>query len=50
MPFKVSFVVDDEALAEELVEDTRETDSMCFTKANGDEVEFGITKISYEEI
>jgi hypothetical protein len=48
--FRITIVVADEELAKEIVEDTQETDSMCLTLENGDELEFGIVTIEYEKV
>lgn len=39
----------DGALAEEIVEDTKKTDSMCITLENGDELEFEVLSIECKE-
>lgn len=52
--YKISIVIDDngitDKLAKQIVEDTEDGDSMCLTLVNGDEIEFGIVSIEYEEV
>lgn len=50
--YKISIVIDDndDELAKQIVEDTQDGDSMCLTLVNGDEIEFGIVSIDFEEV
>jgi hypothetical protein len=50
MPYKVSFVVEDQETAELIVEDTKTTDSMCLVKEDSSELEFYVLSIESEEV
>ena len=49
MASRITFVVNDDELAEFIVEDTKRTDSMCITDADGNDHEFNVTEIEITE-
>jgi hypothetical protein len=51
MPFKVSFVVDDEEKATAFVTDAAKTDNLiCWTDANGNDHEWQVGELRYEKV
>ncbi len=46
MNYVIHIEVADEEMAKQVVDDTKETDSMCLITKDGDELEFGIVSIS----
>jgi len=51
MPYRISFVCDDEAEAQTFVNDSDLTGGLiCYTNTNGDDIEWAVRDVKYEEI
>lgn len=50
MPFKVSFVLEEEEQAQTFVNDIETTGSFCYVDSNGDEIEHPVTEAQYEAV
>jgi hypothetical protein len=49
MSHQIYITVADAEVAKTFVEDTKETDSICYINEAGDDVEFGVVDIHYNE-